>query len=143
MPGPGPTLAGSAMGGLNPNPGGSTMSPPPGKMVSRDAPTPPDRRRKLVEQWADDVRRAKKHWGPACDRMRWNMSFVSGDQWALQPGQRRRRRRRAIDAERIDRDDRYVANIALRHVLQRTAELYPSNPTVKAKRRQRIMASTW
>src|SRR6185437_1005395 len=41
------------------------------------------------------------------------------------------------------RDDRYVANIALRHVLQRTAELYPHNPTVKAKRRAKIIATNW
>jgi hypothetical protein len=85
---------------------------------------------------------AKRHWRRAFDRMRWNMEFVAGDQWQLQPG-RRRRRRRASDAERIDRDDRYVANIALRHVLQRTAELYPANPIIKAKRRTRIMAANW
>jgi hypothetical protein len=135
--------------GLDPAQGMMPLSPDQGlsqdnaKMVPRDRPVVPEPRRKLVEQWARDIQDAKRHWRRAFDRMRWNMEFVAGDQWQLQPGVRRRRRRRASDAERIDRDDRYVANIALRHVLQRTAELYPANPTVKAKRRSRIMAANW
>jgi hypothetical protein len=129
---------------------GQDMSPPMpppedpnAKMVSRDRPTPPEARRKLVDRWAQDVRDAKTHWRNPFDRMRWNMDFVNGDQWQDRPLGARRRRRARSESERTRRDDRYVANIALRHVLQRTAELYPNNPTVTAKRRQKIMAQTW
>jgi hypothetical protein len=68
-------------------PGQDMMSPAPSlrdpsaKMVSRDRPTPPEARRKLVERWVTDVRDAKRHWRSAYDRMRWNMDFVAGDQW--------------------------------------------------------------
>jgi hypothetical protein len=159
--GPPPPAPGGMMGGMMggpppPPPGGmdmpgpgtfqgdpSLMTPPiqdtnpNAKLISRDPPDPPDARRALVKRWQTRVREARTHWKPSFDRMRANMNFVNGDQWETETRRRRRRRR---DSER---DERYVANIALRHVLQRTAELYPSNPTIKAKRRPKIMAQTW
>jgi hypothetical protein len=124
--------------------GGPDMLTPPiqdtnpnAKLISRDPPEPPEARRALVKRWQSRVREARTHWKPSFDRMRSNMNFVNGDQWETETRRRRRRRR---DSER---DERYVANIALRHVLKRTAELYPNNPTITAKRREKIMAQTW
>src|SRR4029079_14293569 len=109
-----------------------------GKLINRDPPEPDEGRRKLVERWRQRVREARTHWKPSFDRMRANMNFVNGDQWETEPRRARRHRRNSAD-----RDERYVANIALRHVLQRTAELYPNNPTVKARMRPKILAKTW
>ena len=132
LPGPGTFQGGPGM--MTPP---LTDTDPDAKLVSRDPPEPDEARRRLVERWQTRVREARTHWKPSFDRMRANMNFVNGDQWETETRRRRRRRR---DAER---DERYVANIALRHVLQRTAELYPNNPTVKAHRRPKIMAQTW
>ena len=115
-----------------------TDTNPDAKLISRDAPEPPEARRKLVERWHSRVKDAKRFWKHDFDRMRSNMEFVNGRQWDNDP-----LRRAAGENRRQRRDDRYVANIALRHVLQRTAELYPNNPTVKAKQRKKIIATTW
>lgn len=40
-------------------------------------------------------------------------------------------------------DDKYVVNLAQRHVQQRTAALYAKNPRAVAKPRERLMASMW
>lgn len=40
-------------------------------------------------------------------------------------------------------DDKYVVNLAQRHVQQRTAALYAKNPRSVAKPRERLMASMW
>ena len=44
---------------------------------------------------------------------------------------------------RAQRDERYIANICIRHVLQRTAELYPNNPKMRAKRSPKLTAMVW
>ena len=98
--------------------------------MARDRPQPDDPRRKLVTRWQDRVKRAKRHWRTNFRRMRENMEFVEGRQWP--------------DMTKTEkRDDRYVANICIRHVLQRTAELYPNNPTMQAKTKKRLIAQTW
>ena len=132
-----PPLMGGGMSSVSPvAPVLDTVSDPNQKIIPRTRPEPDEPRRKLLARWADDVKDAKKFWKPAFDRMQGNMDFVNGNQWNATPRGRARRRNAA-------RDDRYVANIALRHVLQRTAELYPHNPTVKAKRRAKIIATNW
>jgi hypothetical protein len=83
-----------------------------------------------VRRWQDRIKRAKAHWKTPFKRMRENMEFVEGKQWPDTPKDEKR-------------DDRYVANICIRHVLQRTAELYPNNPTMKAKTRPKVIAQTW
>ena len=98
--------------------------------VNREMPDPPEQVKKLVRRWCDRVRRAKKHWQVDFDRMRENMVFVDGDQWPDPPSDGKR-------------DDRYIANVAIRHVMQRTAELYPNNPTMKPKRKPKLIATTW
>ena len=62
--------------------------------------------------------------------MRESMEFCEGRQWPAL-------------AETGKRDDRYVANICIRHVLQRTAELYPNNPTMRAKTKPKLIATVW
>jgi len=100
-------------------------------MVPRDRPNPDDPRRKLVNRWQDRVKRAKRHWRVQFKRMRENMEFVEGRQWP------------DLSKEIGKRDDRYVANICIRHVLQRTAELYPNNPTMQAKTKTKLIAQVW
>jgi hypothetical protein len=127
---------GMGMGPTMPSPGPDpALSQVPGTgqttMVPRDRPTPDDARRKLVTRWQDRVKRAKRHWRPQFKRMRENMEFVEGRQWP------------DLSKEIGKRDDRYVANICIRHVLQRTAELYPNNPKMQAKVKPKLIAQTW
>jgi hypothetical protein len=106
------------------------ISPAPTKSnILREPPDPPEQRRLLVGRWQDRVHKARDLQRHPHKRMRDNMDFAFGRQW---PGQN------------IGRDDpRYVANIALRHVQQRTATLYASNPTVVARKRKRLLATIW
>ena len=113
------------------------MGPDPSQLVgqdqsfvNRERPEPTDPRRKLVSRWQNRVKRAKRHWRTNFRRMRENMEFVEGRQWPEM-------------AKSEKRDDRYVANICIRHVLQRTAELYPNNPTMQAKTKPKLIATTW
>jgi hypothetical protein len=117
---------------LDPTPATVSQTPGTGQqtMVPRDKPVPDDPRRKLVNRWQDRVKRAKKHWKTQFRRMRENMEFCEGRQWPD-----------TVKTEK--RDDRYVANICIRHVLQRTAELYPNNPKMQAKTKKRMLAQTW
>ena len=98
--------------------------------VKRDRPVPDDPRAKLVRRWIDRVKRGKTHWKTTFRRMRENMEFCEGIQWPDMPKSEKR-------------DDRYVANICIRHVTQRTAELYPNNPTMQAKKKPKLIAQTW
>lgn len=99
--------------------------------IDREVPNPSEPRRKLVNRWRDRVTRARKHWEPVFKRMRDNMEFSEGRQWPDMPRDQR------------TRDERYIANICLRHILQRTAELYPNNPVMRAKRTPKLMGQTW
>jgi hypothetical protein len=134
MPG---TLAGDATPGTHGLvPPGPATGPPQDqdkKFIQRDQPDPDEPRRKLVKRWTDRVLRAKKHWDPTFNRMRENQHFVEGRQWPDMP---------KPHSEMV-RDDRYIANICIRHVIQRTAELYPNNPTMQAKRAPKLIATTW
>lgn len=96
----------------------------PTDMVSRQLPEPPERRRKLVSEWQDDIRRAKLKWAPAFSRMYEDMAFCAGNQWP-------------------SRRDLYVANVTLRHIEQRVSTLYAKNPRVVARRRQRLVSKVW
>ena len=132
----GPTPGAGPPGMMGPPPGPDpTLSQVPGTdqatMVPRDRPNPDDPRRKLVNRWQDRVKRAKRHWRVQFKRMRENMEFVEGRQWP------------DLSKEIGKRDDRYVANICIRHVLQRTAELYPNNPTMQAKTKTKLIAQVW
>jgi hypothetical protein len=94
--------------------------------IPRAKPEPPDRRRKLVSDWTRKVKKAKRHWKPAFDRMREDQAFCFGKQWSKLP-----------------QDKRYVANLTLRLVAQKTAFLYAKNPKAIAKKRKRLNATSW
>jgi hypothetical protein len=94
--------------------------------IPRAKPEPPDRRRKLVSDWTRKVKKAKRHWKPAFDRMREDQAFCFGKQWSKLP-----------------QDKRYVANLTLRLVAQKTAFLYAKNPKAVAKKRKRLNATSW
>jgi hypothetical protein len=129
----GQPLPGDPAGPVGPPMGG----PDPGQLVTQDQsfvnrekPEPEEPRRKLVSRWQNRVKRGKRHWRGQFKRMRENMEFCEGRQWP--------------DISKNEkRDDRYVANICIRHVLQRTAELYPNNPTMRAKTKPKLIATTW
>jgi len=125
------------MMGPPPDPGMVPGQPDPEQLVGEDQtyvnrkkPEPDEPRRKLVSRWQNRVKRARTHWEKPFRRMRENSRFCEGRQWPEL-------------AKTENRDDRYVANICLRHVLQRTAELYPNNPTMKAKTKPKMVARVW
>jgi hypothetical protein len=105
----------------------------PGEMkssIAREPPDPNEQRRQLVGRWANRVLSGRRKMDHTFKRMRRNMEFTYGRQWPEQ--------------DRADQDEsRYVANIALRHVQQRTASLYANNPTIVAKKRERLLAVIW
>jgi len=128
----------SALGGGVP-PAGSPADPtmpgmsyapagtaPDGNVVAREAPEIDEKRRALVTRWGDKVTRAKTYWEPSFKRMREDMEFAWGKQWSS-------------DAE----DPRYVANVTLRVVAQKTAFLYAKNPRAVCRRREKILNTVW
>lgn len=97
-----------------------------GDTVPRDPPDPPDRRAALVKAWTSRVKAAKSHWKKAFERMEEDEDFAFGRQWSKNPD-----------------DKRYVANLTLRLVAQKTAFLYAKNPKAVARRRERLDATIW
>jgi hypothetical protein len=97
-------------------------------VIKRDRPDPPRARAELVKVWNARVMRARQHWKPYFERMRMCQDFALGKQWPNSTGMQ---------------DDRYICNIALRHVSSRTAAIYASNPTITAKRRERMVNVVW
>ena len=84
-------------------------------------------RRALVREWTDKIVRAKKHWELAHRHMKEDSDFYMGKQWPFHRGD----------------DDRYVANLAQRHVQTRVAALYAKNPKAIAKRRRVMDFQIW
>jgi hypothetical protein len=97
------------------------------KMIQRGEPEISESRKRLVTQWLTEVRADKKHWAYAFAKMRLDQDFCYGRQWSKESWE----------------DDRYTANITLRHVQQRVAALYAKNPKVAARRRTRLMSTAW
>jgi hypothetical protein len=115
-----------------------TMDPGPapeqqGPHIDREAPDPREERRRLVARWEGKVQRARAHYKRDFERMKANTEFVLGAQWT--DG------KPLVGAD--EKDDRYVANVSLRHVQQQVANLYPNNPKVKFVKREKIMAQAW
>lgn len=101
-----------------------------GELVKRELPVPPAGRAALVNYWMLNVRRAKNYFYRDFERMREDMDFAIGKQWMK-------------NGKLKHDDDRYVANIILRHVNQKTAGLYARNPKVKASRKKQLLATVW
>ncbi len=107
---------------------------PPEKLMSREEPDPAQSRKALVTAMSDMVREGKKHWDKIFKQMEKDQRFCAGEQWPSET-----KSAYFNDAE----DDRYVANIVLRHVQQRVAALYAKNPKAVARRRKRLLATVW
>lgn len=97
------------------------------KMIPREPPEVAGARRLLCARMKAQVEMDKKHWKSAFKKMRDDMKFAAGKQW---PNQK-------------DDDDRYVANIVLRHIQQRVAGIYGKNPRIVARRRERLLSTVW
>lgn len=87
-----------------------------------------DPNRKLVKQWQTKIKKAKDHYDKDFERMRDNMDFVAGLQWA---------------GQKTIKHNRYVVNMTLRAVNQGVAMLYCRNPQVSAKIRKRLNYRMW
>ncbi|GKT31950.1 Archaeophage PsiM2, terminase large subunit like protein [Aduncisulcus paluster] len=104
------------------------------KIMSRDAPDPVEERAKLVKWWTDQVIAARSYWtDKAFKRMRNDMAFAAGRQWPAH----------AVDQFVDEAEERYVANITLRHIQARTAAIYGKNPKVVARRKKRLLSTVW
>jgi len=84
--------------------------------------------KRAVKQWTTRINNAKKKFGDAFKRMRDNMSFASGLQWA---------------GQNTIEDDRYVANMTIRTINQKVAILYARDPKSVARRRKRLDFQVW
>jgi len=104
------------------------------KIVERDMPEPTEQRRALVESLTKMVKEAKAHWDKTFKDMEKDQKFCAGEQWPSET--------KAL-AFNDDFDDRYVANITLRHVQQKVAALYAKNPKAVCRRRQKLLSTTW
>lgn len=86
---------------------------------------PDDSRTALVTQWVDDIKSAKEFFSKRFEQMRKDVKFASGKQWLSES------------------DDRYVANITLRHLKQSVAALYAKNPKATYRRRDTLDYTLW
>lgn len=80
-----------------------------------------------VRQICDKIRKAETYHGPAFKRIDDDIKFAAnlkGAQWSGD-------------------EDKYVANLTLRHIQDRTAALYAKNPRVRAKRKERLDFAIW
>ena len=114
-----------------PLPAGQDENP---DVVPRNPPDPDPARKQLVEKWASRVRCAKKKWDSAFKKMVRDQKFCGGAQWPEET-----KSETFNDAF----NDRYIANITLRHVKQRVAAVYAKNPKIVAKVRPRLLATVW
>lgn len=108
--------------------------PPPEKLIPRTPPEVDEKRKKLVTEWTDKVKSARKRWEPDFRRMIRDQRFCAGQQWEEES---------KAAAFNDAFEDRYVANITLRHVKQRVAALYAKNPRAVAKPRPKLYATVW
>lgn len=82
-----------------------------------------------VKRWGKRITKAEAKWEPDFKRMKNNQKFVTGIQWDGQ---------KSLVAE-----DRYINNITLRVIGQKTASLYARNPQVDSIRREKLDFSVW
>jgi hypothetical protein len=104
------------------------------KVLDRDPPEPTEQRKALVDSLTKMVKEAKTHWDKTFKQMEKDQRFCAGDQWPSET-------KAAVFND--DFDDRYVANITLRHVQQKVAALYAKNPKAVCRRRQKLLSTTW
>lgn len=103
-------------------------------LMDRDTPDVEQRRKALVTSLSKMVKEAKTHWRRVFDNMERDQRFCAGEQWPSET-------KGALFNDAWD--DRYIANITLRHVQQRVASLYAKNPRAVARRRKRLLSTVW
>ena len=121
--------------GLGPGDQYTRTTPPDQQVIPRDRPEPTERRRALVSSLAGMVKQGKNHWEKVFRRMEDDQKFIAGNQWPEDP-------KVTIYSDLYD-NDLYVANITLQHVQKRTAALYAKNPKAVARKRPRLLSTTW
>lgn len=89
-------------------------------------PVVPEQDRNLVAQKIEDIKRDKLHHKIAFDRMRRDMQIAM---WGADKSWKK--------------NGNYTANIAGRHVKQKTAALYAKNPRATARRREKLDYVLW
>jgi hypothetical protein len=115
-----PGLGDAIAGALAPQP----AAPP--KVVMRERPEPPQARAALVKRIHGNIARDKKRWEKVFKRMRAHQSFARNGappQWTAA--------------------QKYIANITLRALSQKTASLYAKNPTIAVKRQDKLDFTMW
>lgn len=98
-----------------------------GTKYKEDKPAPTLERLELVKSWLKKIEEAEEFWKPTFDEMRGSAKFAAGKQWPMQSKD----------------DDRYIANITLRHINQRVASIYAKNPKVQVQRKEKIWLTQW
>jgi hypothetical protein len=89
-------------------------------------------RKNRVKELTDEVKADLKHWDYAFTRMANWRRFGRGMQW---PG--------TTKSELSDADRKYVANVTMRHLKQRTAAIYAKNPTFTFTKTKRLNSRNW
>lgn len=110
------------------------VTKPGEKVMERETPEPSPQRAALVDSLQKMVKEAKKHWDKNFQQMIKDQKFCAGDQWPSET--------KAM-AFNDDWDDRYTANITLRHVQQKVASLYAKNPKAVCRRRKKLLSTVW
>lgn len=113
------------VGGSNPE--AERPDLPDQKVVDRERPDVDESTRAFVNTWLEMIESGKKWWEPVFKEMKRTAKFAAGKQWDQQ----------------TENDPRYIANITLRHINQRTASIYAKNPRVRAVRAPRIYYQAW
>jgi hypothetical protein len=121
-----PSTPGPLAAGMQTSPDATAGLASDGKIMERKTPEVGPSREALVKAWSANVKAAKEYWKKDFDRMRADQAFAAGQQW---PG----------DTVR----ENYVANVTLRHIEQRVADLYAKNPKAVARRRERLLSTVW
>jgi hypothetical protein len=110
-----------------------------GKIMSRTSPEPTEARKALVKEILESIKDDKAYFKGNFNKMRRWQRFARGMQWedtaALESVD--------LTASEEREDERYVANVVQRHIQQEVATLYAKNPTVTAKRTQRMDFAVW
>lgn len=91
-----------------------------------------DSRAAEVKRLQDAVKEDIDHWDYAFKRMREWRKFARGYQW---PG--------TTKEDMCDPDRRYVVNIVMRHIQQRTAAMYAKNPRFRWRKSKQMLTQVW
>jgi len=113
----------------------SHTTPAGENVLQRERPEPDERRKHLVGSLSDMIKQAKSHWQKTFRKMEDDQKFCAGAQWPEDP--------KKMAFNDVYDEDLYVANITLQHVQKRVAALYAKNPKAVAKKRPRLLATTW